>query len=73
MGDQLIYKEHVLLRKYISDLTIMNKIVLGAKAVEILTTSLLKQTLNYLAASKLRLGIQVNFGEDSLKYKRIIL
>jgi hypothetical protein len=29
--------------------------------------------LNYLAASKMKLGSLVNFGEDSLKYKRVIL
>ena len=33
----------------------------------------IKQTLNYLAASQNKLGLLVNFGEDSLKYKRIIL
>ena len=33
----------------------------------------LKQTLNYLAASKNKIGLLINFGEDSLKYKRVIL
>ncbi|MER3373508.1 MAG: GxxExxY protein [Allomuricauda sp.] len=33
----------------------------------------MKQTLNYLAASKLKLGIIVNFGEDQLTYKRVLL
>jgi GxxExxY protein len=32
-----------------------------------------KQVLNYLAASKLRLGLLVNFGADSLEWKRIVL
>ena len=31
------------------------------------------KSFNYLAASKCNLGLLVNFGEDSLKYKRIIL
>ncbi|MCX6274729.1 MAG: GxxExxY protein, partial [Bacteroidetes bacterium] len=31
-----------------------------------------KQTINYLAASKLKLGLIINFGEDSLKFKRVI-
>ena len=32
-----------------------------------------KQVINYLAVSKLKVGLLVNFGEDSLKFKRIIL
>ncbi|MEL6304212.1 MAG: GxxExxY protein, partial [Bacteroidota bacterium] len=43
------------------------------KAVEKLTTSHVKQTLNYLAVSKLKLGLLVNFGEDSLVHKRVVL
>ena len=31
------------------------------------------QTLNYLNATKIKLGLLVNFGEKSLKYKRFIL
>jgi hypothetical protein len=32
-----------------------------------------KQTLNYLAASKVKLGFLVNFGEDRLTSKRVVL
>ena len=43
------------------------------KAIQELTSSETKQVLNYLAASKNKIGILANFGEDSLKYKRLIL
>lgn len=43
------------------------------KAIEKLSNGEIKQTLNYLAASKNKVGLLINFGEDSLKYKRIIL
>lgn len=33
----------------------------------------LKQLINYLAVSKCRIGLLINFGEKSLRYKRIIL
>lgn len=33
----------------------------------------LKQTINYLAVSKCEIGLLINFGENSLKYKRVIL
>ena len=52
---------------------VWDKILLEAKAVEKLTDSHVKQVLNYLAASKLRLGLLVNFGGDSLEWKRVVL
>jgi len=47
--------------------------VFEAKAVEKLTDSHIKQVLNYLAASKLRIGLLVDFDGDVLEWKRIIL
>ena len=70
---KLTYKGVVLPHKYFADFVIMDKIILEAKAIECLTDSHIKQTLNYLAASKLKLGLLVNFGEDSLTYKRVVL
>jgi hypothetical protein len=32
-----------------------------------------KQTINYLAVSKLPIVLMVNFGEDKLTFKRVIL
>lgn len=69
----ITYKGDVLPHFYVADFIIDNKIVLEIKAIETLIKSHIKQTLNYLAASKLKLGILVNFGEDSLNYKRIVL
>jgi GxxExxY protein len=52
---------------------VFGEIILEIKAIQELSSSEIKQTLNYLAASQKKLGLLVNFGEDSLKYKRIIL
>lgn len=52
---------------------VYDEIIFEVKAISQLTISDTKQTLNYLASSKNKLGLLVNFGEDSLKYKRIIL
>ena len=60
-------------RKYNADFVVYNEIIFEVKAISNLTISDTKQTLNYLASSKNKLGLLVNFGEDSLKYKRIIL
>ena len=67
------YKDIILLHHYYADFVVYDKIILEVKAIEALTDSHIKQTLNYLAASQLKLGLLVNFGEDSLIYKRVIL
>ena len=69
----ITYKEIILPHHYFSDFVIFDEIILEIKAIQQLSSSEIKQTLNYLAASKNKLGLLVNFGEDSLKYKRIIL
>lgn len=69
----ITYKGNTLPHKYRADFIIDNKIILELKAIEFLNSAHIKQTLNYLAVSKLKLGLLINFGEDSLKYKRVIL
>jgi GxxExxY protein len=67
------YKGIQLSSYYYSDFTVFDEIILELKALQQLTTSETKQVLNYLAASNNKIGLLVNFGEDSLKYKRLIL
>jgi GxxExxY protein len=67
------YKGVILPHFYYSDLVMWDKILFEAKAVEKLTDAHVKQVLNYLAASKLALGLLVNFGGDSLEWKRVVL
>ena len=67
------YKGNILPHKYRADFIINDTIILEIKAIQCLTSSHVKQTLNYLAVSKLKIGLLINFSEDSLKYKRVIL
>ncbi|MGB7767363.1 MAG: GxxExxY protein [Verrucomicrobiia bacterium] len=67
------YKGVVLPHHYRADFVVWDKILFEAKAVEKLTDAHVKQVLNYLAASRLRLGLLVNFGSDSLEWKRVVL
>jgi GxxExxY protein len=67
------YKDVILPHSYNADFVVWNKILFEAKAIECLTDAHVKQVLNYLAASKLRVGLLVNFGADSLEWKRVIL
>lgn len=67
------YKGILLPSYYFSDFTVFDTIILEIKAIQELTSSETKQVLNYLADSNCSVGLLINFGEDSLKYKRIIL
>jgi GxxExxY protein len=69
---EVTYKGVLLPHHYFADFVVWNKIMFEAKAVERLTEAHVKQVLNYLAISKLELGLLVNFGSDSLEWKRVI-
>lgn len=69
----IAYKDIVLAHKYYADFTIMDKIILEIKCMSGIVDEHIKQTLNYLAVSKYKLGLVVNFGADSLQYKRVLL
>lgn len=70
---RIVYKDVILPHCYCSDFVLYGNIILEIKAIQQLSANEIKQTLNYLAASKNKLGLLVNFGADSLQYKRIIM
>ena len=59
-------------KKYKADFVCYEDIILEIKSVSFLNETFKKQTLNYLKATNKKLGLLINFGEKSLKYKRII-
>jgi GxxExxY protein len=67
------YKGVILAHSYYADFVVENKILFEAKAVEELVDAHIRQVLNYLAVSKLELGLLVNFDADSLEWKRVVL
>ena len=67
------YKNITLPHKYFADFVVFGKIILEIKSCEGIVREHIGQVVNYLAASKLRVGLIVNFGKESLEYKRIIL
>jgi GxxExxY protein len=60
------------LRTFNADFVVYEKIILEAKAVSEIIEDHEKQTLNYLACAKMRLGLIINFGSASLQQKRLI-
>lgn len=67
------YKDIILRHKYNADFIVYGKIILEIKCCSSIIDEHIKQTLYYLSVSNLKLGIIINFGEDSLKYKRLVL
>lgn len=67
------YKEIILPHYYYADFVVGGEIILEIKAQQGVIEDHYKQVLNYLAVSKCQLGLLVNFGESSLKFKRLML
>jgi len=67
------YKDLLLPKKYTADLLVDDKVIVELKAVSNLTENDEAQLLNYLKATKKKIGLLLNFGAKSLEIKRRIL
>ena len=69
-----IYFQKVLLpHMFYADFVVLDKIILEIKSIRELRDEHIAQTINYLKVSGNRLGILVNFGQEKLEYKRLVL
>ena len=66
------YKDVILPHCFYADFVVMENIILEVKTATAIADASIAQTINYLAASKCRLGIIVNFGRNLLEYKRVV-
>jgi GxxExxY protein len=66
------YKDIILPRCYNADFIVYESIILEVKASYMIVNGFVKQTINYLKASGLQLGIIANFGEKSFVSKRVV-
>ncbi|MEY4167718.1 MAG: hypothetical protein RIR52_1542 [Acidobacteriota bacterium] len=60
---QLFYKGRMLKQRFIPDFICYDQIIVELKAVKQVAPEHKAQVLNYLKASKMKLGILVNFGD----------
>lgn len=67
------YKGVVLPHFFYADFVVFENIILEVKGVSAIVDEHIKQTLNYMAIAKTKVGYIVNFGGESLEYKRLIL
>ena len=71
---QLFYKDVALKKEYIPDFICFDKIVVEIKALDRLSSIETSQILNYLKATKMRVGVLINFGSvGRLEWKRYII
>lgn len=67
------YKGTILPHKFYADFVVFDKIILEIKSKKGIVDEHYAQVINYLAISKLEIGLLINFHEKSLEYKRVIL
>jgi len=68
----IFYKENQLKKYYIPDFLIYDQIIVEIKAERYLTKEDEAQIISSLKSSKKKVGLLINFGESSLKFKRFV-
>ena len=69
---QIMYKGKPLGEPYRADFVCYDKIIVELKALSELDGAHRAQVINYLKATKMKLGLLINFGETSAKVERIL-
>ena len=69
---QVMYKGKPLGEPYREDFVCYDKIIVELKALSELDGTHRAQVINYLKATKMKLGLLVNFGETSAKVERLL-
>jgi len=59
--------------EYMADLVVAERVVVELKCVDRLCAEHLAQCLNYLKASRLELGLVINFQRSKIEWKRVLL
>jgi GxxExxY protein len=69
----IIYKGQKLKHFFVADFVVYETIILEIKIGTYIGDPYIKQTINYLKASGLKLGIVINFGKISLESQRVLI
>jgi GxxExxY protein len=70
---KIFYKGRPLKKTYLADFVVFGKIIVEFKAMNRLTSREESQVINYLKSSGLEVAVLINFGSQSLEWKRIVL
>jgi GxxExxY protein len=66
-----VYFKQQLVGEYYSDLIVENKVIIELKATEVLMNAHVAQSINYLRATPIEIGMLLNFGAEP-EFKRLI-
>ena len=67
----ITYHGKVLKCDYIADFVVDNKVIIELKAVTVMSPIFEAQTINYLRATGIKVGLLINFGIRQLQIKRL--
>jgi GxxExxY protein len=68
---KVIYNKNIV-GEYIADLLINDKLIIELKAIDKLSKVHEAQLLNYLKATKIRVGLLINFSPTKLEFKKMV-
>ena len=71
-GVDVVYKGK-LAKQFVCDFLVEGKVLVELKALNAVSGTEEAQVLNYLKATGVEVGLLINFGEKSLKYKRFVM
>ena len=66
-----VYFKQQLVGEYYADLIVENKVIIELKVTEVLMNAHVAQTINYLKATPIEIGMLLNFGSEP-EFKRLI-
>ena len=69
---EVIYEGIILKHHFIADFVVFENIIVELKSSKEIVNPFIAQTINYLKASGLKVGLIINFGTPSLQTKRIV-
>lgn len=69
---QIVYKGKPLNKTYQPDFVCYDEVIVEIKAISNLSGIEEAQLINYLKATGLKVGLLINFGTNSLEYKRLV-
>jgi GxxExxY protein len=68
----IFYKGKPLEKKYQPDFICYDEVITEIKAMSVLTSNEEAQIINYLKATRFKVGLLLNFGSKSLEHKRFV-